>query len=103
MEPMDDRELRELLREWKAPEAPHLRPPTVPARQPWWAWLLTGSIRVPVPVGIAAALLVGFLFYWGAPEPAPPADPPAGPQPVVSLADFQPVEDVELRVVGGAQ
>jgi hypothetical protein len=100
---MDDRELNQLLREWEAPDAPpHLGPPvraTVVKRR-WWTWLLTGSIRVPVPIGVAAALIAAFwLFSEDAPR-EPVAEPPSTSQPVVSLADFQPVETVELRVVG---
>src|SRR5688572_27167425 len=100
MDPMDDRDLNQLLREWQAPDAPaHLKAPERPT--PWWAWLLTGSIRVPVPVGLAAALLVGFWLYATAPAREPVAGTaPVSPEPVVSLADFQPVEEVEIRVVG---
>jgi quercetin dioxygenase-like cupin family protein len=53
---MDDQELNRLLHEWKAPGAPpHLRPPG--AQPSWWRWLVTGTIRVPVPVALAALLL----------------------------------------------
>ena len=100
MDPMDDRELNQLLREWKVPGAPaHLTPPT--ARKHWWEWLLTGSIRIPVPVGVAVAVLVAFWLYSTAPSRQPVAGTePASRQPVVSLADFQPVDEVEIRVVG---
>ncbi len=54
---MDDGELNRLLREWKAPDAPsHLRPRH--AEGSWLRWLVTGSIRVPVPVALVALLLV---------------------------------------------
>jgi quercetin dioxygenase-like cupin family protein len=53
---MEDREIDRLLREWKAPDAPpHLRPPR--ARGSRLRWLITGSIRVPVPAALAAVLL----------------------------------------------
>lgn len=95
---MDDRDLNQLLREWKAPGAPpHLKAPR--PRPSWLAWLLTGSIRVPVPVGIAAALLVAFWLYTSRNTP-PELTQPASNPPVVSLVDFQPVERVEIRVVG---
>ena len=104
MEPMDDRELNELLREWKAPAAPaHLRPPIQPSPQSWWRWLMTGTIRIPVPVGLAAAIaIVAILIYSGSrrSEPAVAGEPPVIQHPVVSLADFQPVQEVELRVIG---
>jgi hypothetical protein len=97
---MDDRELNHLLREWKAPDAPpHLKPPTSPKGKSFWTWLLTGSIRVPVPVGVAAALIVVFWLYATGRQPVAETQP-ASAQPVVSLADFQPVEQVEIRVVG---
>ena len=55
---MEDQELDRLLREWKAPDAPsHLSVPR--ARGSRLRWLVTGSIRVPVPVAAAALLLVG--------------------------------------------
>ena len=53
---MEDRELDRLLREWKSPDAPpHLRPPR--ARGSRLRWLVSGSIRVPVPAALAAVLL----------------------------------------------
>jgi hypothetical protein len=95
---MDDRELNALLREWKAPDAPpHLQPPT--ARVSFWAWLLTGSIRIPVPVGVAVAALVAFWLFASRPSEPPVTEVPS-PEPVVSLADFTPVEQVEVRIVG---
>ncbi len=105
---MDDGELDQLLREWKAPDAPpHLAPPhPSPAGRRsarpggWWVWLLTGSIRIPVPVGIAAALLASLWLYISDSKRAPAPEPSPASQPVVSLADFQPVAEVEVRVVG---
>ena len=97
---MDDRELNQLLREWTAPDAPaQMRAPQ--RRTVNWRWLLTGSIRVPVPVGLAAALLAAVWLYSSASARQPVADrQEPSSQPVVSLADFTPVEEVELRVVG---
>jgi quercetin dioxygenase-like cupin family protein len=67
---MDDRDLNQLLREWKAPDAPaHLRRPR--DRGSWLRWLLTGAIRVPVPVAFAALLLAGFWMAWTASRPMP--------------------------------
>lgn len=54
---MDDRELSELLREWRAPDAPpDLRPRR--AHRSGLHWLLRGAIRVPIPVALTALLLV---------------------------------------------
>ena len=53
---MEDQELNRLLREWKAPDAP---PRLGPRRAHGLRlrWLVTGTIRVPVPVALAALLL----------------------------------------------
>jgi quercetin dioxygenase-like cupin family protein len=59
---MDDRELNGLLREWTAPDAPpHLRPRR--AHRSPLRWLISGVIRVPVPV--ALALLLAALWIAG--------------------------------------
>jgi quercetin dioxygenase-like cupin family protein len=73
---MDDQELNRLLREWKAPDAPpHLRPR---ARRPWLGWFITGSIRVPVPVAIAAlVLLAAWTTTMARPEPVSAPEPSA--------------------------
>ena len=54
---MDDQELNRLLREWTAPDAPpDLQPPRAPRSR--LRWLITGTIRVPVPVALAALLVL---------------------------------------------
>ena len=101
MEPLDEKELSPLLRRWEAPNAPpSLERRVLPRRgSPWrwsWRWLLTGTIRVPVPVGIAAAVgLLGLWIYWPGAEHEPVAQPPAS----VTLADFQPVQQLEPTIV----
>jgi hypothetical protein len=99
---MDDRELNQVLRQWKAPDAPsHLRPPAPPTREPWWRWFVAGTIRVPVPVGLALVALLAAVWMYSITRREPVVGtPPSGNQPVVSLADFQPVREVEVRVVG---
>lgn len=75
---MDDQELNQLLREWKAPDAPPgLRVPRAPTS--WMRWLIAGSIRVPVPIAIAALLL---LAVWAATTRTPPTQTPeaSGPR-----------------------
>jgi quercetin dioxygenase-like cupin family protein len=67
---MDDRDLNQLLREWKAPDAPaHLRRPR--EQRSWARWLLTGTIRVPVPVAVAVAalLIAGSGIVWTSSRP----------------------------------
>ena len=97
MDPFDDRDLSLLLREWKAPDAPAtLRERVIGARLPWWGWLFTGTIRVPVPVAVAIALLFAAWAYTRLPATAPLTEA----KPTVSLADFEPVRQLEPRVVG---
>jgi hypothetical protein len=103
MEPLDDRELSQVLREWKAPATPpHLRAPRQPSRRPsWWRWLMTGTIRIPVPVGLALVALLAAVWMYSITRREPVVGTqPSVNQPVVSLADFQPVREVEVRVVG---
>ena len=96
MENDDDPKLRELLREWRAPGAPRsLDERVLGLVKPRWTFLLTGSIQVPVPVGlaIAAALLImGVALFKQGPEAGSIA-------PTVSLSDFRPVNDMNVRVI----
>ena len=112
MEPLNDLELKELLRAWKPPATPvtlldEIRRggPSVGAEAsanvagpplPWWRWLFAGTIRVPVPVAVAVALV---LAVWAYSRLAVRV-PLMAPEPTVSLADFQPVKQLEPRVVG---
>ena len=100
MEPLSDKELNELLSQWKAPAAPQsLEQKFFPRaeRLPWWRWLWSGSIRVPVPVGLAAAglLLLSVLFGFS-------GRPVARPVKEVTLADFQPVKKLQPRIIRSA-
>jgi len=74
---MEDRDLDRLLREWKAPDAPpHLR--IRRAHRLPWRWLVTGSIRVPVPAALAAVLLAALWVAsaWTAPVSTPDTSAP---------------------------
>jgi hypothetical protein len=100
MEPLDDHELKRLTQTWKAAEAPeHLhRRVFGTARAPWWAWMFTGAIRVPVPACVAIALLLAWLaFGHTRPDESPV---PSTSDRTVTLADFQPPAEVQVRVVG---
>jgi hypothetical protein len=107
MEPSDDRELEDdreldkLLQQWQAPGAPpSLRAKVLP-RSHWWQWLATGTIRVPVPVGIALLLAVAAFSYFFRTHLSTTGQPTAvQPAKSVSLADFQPVKQLEPRVIG---
>jgi hypothetical protein len=98
MEPLNDQELNRLLEQWRAPAAPaSLTGRVLPRHTSWRQWLFRGTIRVPVPVGLAIlALLAAFLFFR---TPVRGGRAPAA-RPTVSLSDFQPVRQLEPRVIG---
>ena len=131
MEPLDDKELNQLLRKWEAPAAPAgMRIPRT-SRQSLWKQLWSGGIRVPIPVG--AAIIFGVIAFWifssrtvqapiatpagnaivSPPSPQPSANPPAATAPIeqpspsvgvdekaaTALSGFQPVQQLELKIV----
>jgi hypothetical protein len=97
VEPTDDLKLNELLKEWQVPGAPpSLDARVLARREKWWSFLLTGSIRVPVPVGVAIATILLLMGVALVRQPAVKrADSP------VSLVDFRPVDDPHVRVIRG--
>ncbi len=97
MEPLNDNELRNLLHQWEAPLAPpHLERRIFgeTPKRPWYRWLVTGSIRVPVPV-FALLLVLSALTYVLSRSRQ---DPPALVR-EVSLSDFQPVAELKPRII----
>lgn len=103
MEPLDDRELDKLLQQWQVPGAPPRLQAKVLPRSRWWQWLAKGTIRVPVPVGIAVLLaLAAFLYFFRTNLSTTEQPTVAQPAKSVSLADFQPVKQLEPRVIGRA-
>ena len=110
MERMDDRnleddlELDRMLRQWPAPGAPpSLRAKVLPQPSQWWQWLTKGTVRVPVPLGIAMLVALAAFFYSFRTH-LPMTEVPTAVQPAkcVTLADFQPVKQLEPRVIGRA-
>jgi hypothetical protein len=96
MEPLDEKELNQLLRRWDAPNAPPgLRDRVLPRRS-GWRWVLTGSIRIPVPLGIAAVVILAIWIFSSRMAPRPVEQPAGSP----TLADFQPVPWLEPKIVG---
>jgi hypothetical protein len=97
VEPTDDTKLSELLKEWQVPGAPpSLDARVLARRERWWSFLLTGSIRVPVPVGVAIAAILLAMSVALVRQPAVKrAESP------VSLVDFRPVDDPHVRVIRG--
>jgi hypothetical protein len=96
MQPLNDDELRGFLRLWHAPPTPSsLESRVLAAVNPTplkrcWRWLATGSIRVPVPVGIGACVLLLLLAFQILRKPK---------QPVGTLSQFQPVTELKPRIV----
>ena len=99
MEPLDEDELNRLLRQWEAPSAPPtLRQRVFPEqRKSWWGWLLTGTIRVPVPAVVAVAVIVVLWLHYSRPAAPARVSQPGS----VSLADFRPVQQLQPVVIGG--
>lgn len=98
MDPLDEKELSPLLRQWKAPETPaDLGAKVRPHRFSIWRWLTTGSIRIPVPVGLAALAILLVWMLYSRPAPVPVVEPAASN----TLADFQPVQQLEPKIIGG--
>ncbi len=101
MEPLDDKELNHLLQQWKAPPTPvSIEQRVLPRSESWWRWLFVGAIRVPVPVALAMVAVLALLFYFRAPDKPKPVEPTASQPGAVSLADFQPVRQLEPRLIG---
>lgn len=96
MEPLNDDQLNQALRQWQAPGAPAS---LVLPRRRWWQWLFTGSVRVPVPLTAAAmAALLLLTFQALRTTAAPPPQPPA-----VNFRDFQPVKEIKPMIIRSAR
>jgi hypothetical protein len=95
MEPLNDDELNQLLGQWEAPAKPRsLRQKVFPGRPSVWRRLWTGSFRVPIPVAIAAALVIVFWLQYSSTSSSAPA----------SLAGFEPVRRLDpISYSGGPQ
>ena len=83
MEPLDDDELNQLLRQWVAPSAPEAAISVSAAKASRWQWFWKGSLRVPVPVALAAVIVLACLAMLALYKPAPPLS---------NLSDFRPVK-----------
>jgi len=96
MEPLNDRELDGLLQQWQAPGAPpSLRAKVLPRSISWWRWLLMGTIRIPVPLGIALLVALAVFLYFRPLNRSETMQPGTS----VSLGDFQPVKQLEPRII----
>jgi hypothetical protein len=104
MEPVDDLgadpQLSALLKEWQISDAPLLLDSRILCpRKTWWRFLLTGWIRIPVPVAVLAGaiLLIMAAVLVRQRTLAPEA------LSSINLADFTPVKDFNVRVTRGHQ
>ena len=100
MEPMDDPRLKQILREWNVEDAPRSLDERVLGIRPhWWKALLAGSVRIPAPLALAFSLI--FVVMAAAlvrPRPTPPASAVSSE---INLANFQPVQDLQIRIIKG--
>ena len=89
MEPLSDDQLKEILREWRVSGAPaYLEERVFAPPRSLWRWLMTGSVRIPVPALVLALLALAAIFY-STRKPATPA----------GISNFQPVKHLNIRVV----
>jgi len=90
MEPLNDEELNDLLRQWQAQPAPASLTSKIlrAGRRPGWRWLLTGSIRLPVPFALAFGVLLVAVFLT--------LTHPARPR---VRSEFQPVKRLEPHII----
>jgi hypothetical protein len=97
MEPLNEDELKDLLRRWDAPSAPDTVERRIfgePVSQPWYRWLLSGSIRLPVPV--VALLLLLLVSGWAVVNSRRDGKPAAQE---LQFSDFEPVKELKPRVL----
>ena len=93
MEPLNDDQLKEVLQEWRVPVTPaYLEARVFAPRKSFWRWLLTTSIPIPVPVFMLALLAILAIVYSLRTQPAS-----------VDLSGFQPVKQLNLRVIRSNQ
>jgi hypothetical protein len=98
MEPNDDPQLRQVLREWQVPDAPpSLDARVLGGRRSWLRFLLTGRIRVPIPVGLAVvAALIAMSISLALDHRRTPTEPV---RPAFNLRGFQLVDNIQVRVI----
>lgn len=89
MEPLNDQDLDNLLRQWHAPLPPTSleRKIADARRKPWWHWFLRGTIPIPVPLALAAGAIAFML--WASHSSHQTA----------ARSEFQPVKQLVPRII----
>ncbi|HMF75213.1 MAG TPA: hypothetical protein VK604_06085, partial [Bryobacteraceae bacterium] len=96
MQPLNDDELRGALRQWRAPGTPPGLEQKILASakgftaKDFWQWLATGSVRVPVPLGIGLVVLLFALAFQATRDRKPPEG---------RLSEFQAVKEFKPRII----
>lgn len=92
MEPLRDEELDTLLRlappDWR-PSAELDQRVRSAARLSGWRWLFHGSIRIPVPVALGAAVLLAAVLWLRGTRERPVE---------INFEQFQPVKQLEIKL-----
>jgi len=96
MQPLDDDRLKQVLAQWKVPNAPVSLEARLRAAGPgrWWQRFLWSKVEVSVPLGVlTVALLVvlGVFAFRGA--------PPRASERVSEASHFQLVDDLNPRII----
>ena len=96
MEHDNDPQLKRLLHEWRAPDAPDTLDARVLGRpKPWWRSLISLRVRVPLPVAIAFSVVLVWFAVLTAVDRAKRVEQ-AGT--VDDLRGFQPVNSINVRI-----
>jgi hypothetical protein len=91
-EMLNDEELDQVLRSWRAPVAPPI------VHRPRWRRWFTGSIRVPVPVAVCLVVIVaaGFVVMG---RPRVVYREVLVPMSSISFQGLQPVDELRPRII----
>jgi len=121
--PPEEDDLSRSLKTWRAPDAPDALEARLLAsyrdgrwkRRLSWRWLLTGTVRVPLPVAAAVALVCAASLLAAlrtvprpAPSPGPPVSAPPSSEPDgrpphrlpdEDLAGFEPMKEMKVTIL----
>ena len=101
MEPMNNPQLQKVLREWRIENAPRsLDERVLGKRRPWWMLLIRGSVRVPAPIALGFAVIFVVMAVALLHHPRQTATlERSSIASSVNLSEFQPVRDVQVRII----